>query len=306
MIVTLTGANDFARSSELRRLVQAFIAEHTDFGLERLDGEEASADRMRESVSSMPFLTARKLVVLREPGKQKAFAEAIGDIIKEVPETTDVLIVEPKLDKRLSYYKTLKKSTEFKEFTDLDASGLAKWAAEYAKEQGGTLTSGDARLLIDRVGPNQQALTQELQKLLAYDPKITRASIELLTELAPQSTVFELLDAAFAGKAKRAMELYKEQRALKVEPQAIIAMLAWQVHVLAVIKIAGTRSAEDIAREAKLNPYVVRKTQGLARAIPLPKLKTLTADLLSLDVKMKTQSIDADEALQHYLLTLAV
>jgi len=306
MIVTLTGANDFARSSELRKLVRAFIAEHTDFGLERLDGEEASADRMRESISSLPFLTARKLVVLREPGKQKAFAEKIADILKEVPETTDVIIVEPKLDKRLSYYKTLKKSADFKEFTELDANGLSKWAAEYVKEQGGALTGTDARLLIDRVGPNQQALTQELQKLLSYDPHITRASIEMLTEPAPQSTVFELLDAAFAGKAKRAMELYKEQRALKVEPQAIIAMLAWQVHVLAVVKTAAPRSADDIAREARLNPYVVRKTQGLARAMTLPKLKTLTADLLALDLKLKTQSIDADEALQHYLLQLAV
>jgi DNA polymerase-3 subunit delta len=304
MIVTLTGSNDFARSAELKKLVAAFVQEHTDMGLERLDGEEHDAARMRESASAMPFLTARKMVVLREPGKQKAFAENISAILKDVADTTDLIIVEPKLDKRLSYYKTLKKETDFRELNELDAGGLARWAGDYARGRGGSLGASEARLLVDRIGPNQQLLQQELDKLLAYDLHITKETIGLLTEATPQSTVFELLDAAFSGRTRRAFELYREQRALKVEPQAIIAMLAWQLHVLAVIKTAGARSVEDIARTAKLNPFVVRKSQALARGLSLSNLKTKIAELLELDLALKTKSMDADEALQLYLLTL--
>lgn len=302
--MTLTGSNDFARSAELKKLVADFVREHTDMGLERLDGEEHDAARMRESAASLPFLTARKMVVLREPGKQKAFAEHISDILKDAADTTDLIIVEPKLDKRLSYYKTLKKETDFREVNELDASGLARWAEQYAKARGGALSTADARLLIDRLGPNQQLLQQELDKLLAYDLSVTKQTIELLTEVTPQSTVFELLDAAFAGRTRRAFELYREQRALKVEPQAIIAMLAWQLHVLAAIKTAGNRSVDEIARTAKLNPFVVRKSQGLARHLTLTNLKAKIAELLELDVNLKTKAMDADEALQLYLLTL--
>lgn len=304
MIVTLTGSNDFARTRELKKLVSAFVQEHTDMGLERLDGEEHDAARMRESAASLPFLTARKMVVLREPGKQKAFAEHITDVIKEAADTTDLIIVEPKLDKRLTYYKTLKKETDFRELNDLDAAGLSRWAIEYVQAQNGTLTQADAKLIVDRIGANQQLLQQELDKLVAYDLRITRQTIELLTEATPQSTVFELLDAAFAGRTKRAFELYREQRSLKVEPQAIIAMLAWQLHVLAVIKTAGARSVEDIARVSKLNPFVVRKSQGLARGQTLVNLRKKIAELLELDLSLKTKSMDADEALQLYLLTL--
>jgi DNA polymerase-3 subunit delta len=304
MIVTLTGSNDFARTSELKKLIATFVAEHTDMGLERLDGEEHDAARMRESVSSMPFLTARKLVVLREPSRQKAFAEHLADVIKDVPETTDLVIVEPKLDKRLSYYKTLKKETDFRELDELDPSGLSRWAVEYVKAASGTLSPANASFLVGRVGAGQQQLQQELDKLLAYDLTVSRQTIELLTEAAPQSTVFELLDAAFTGRTKRAFELYREQRALKVEPQAIIAMLAWQLHVLAVIKTAGGRSIEDIARQAKLNPFVVRKSQALARGLSLANLKAKIEALLQLDLNLKTKSMDADEALQFYILTL--
>jgi DNA polymerase III delta subunit len=253
----------------------------------------------------MPFLTPRKLVVLREPGRQKAFAEAIADTLKEIADTTDLIIYEPKLDKRGIYYKTLKKATDFREFGDLDAASLARWAVGYVKEQNGDLSQADAKLLIDRVGLNQQTLRSELDKLLAYDEKITHDSIKLLTEPLPQSTVFELLDAAFTGKTGRVFELYHEQRALRVEPQAIIAMLAWQLHVLAVVKAGGQRSADEIARESKFNPFVIRKSQGITRQLTLEHIKQFIADLLELDMQLKRSSIDADEALKLYLLKLA-
>jgi len=303
MITTLTGPNDFARTHELQTRVAAFVTEHGDFAIERFDGEESSMQRMREGLQSLPFLTARKLVVLREPGKQKAFAEDVASILEGIADTTDVIIVEPKLDKRLSYYKTLKKSTDFLEFIELDAGGLAKWAMAYCKAHASEISQADARMLIDRVGGNQQMLQNELDKLIAFAPQITAQTIERLTDWLPQSTIFELLDAAFAGKTERAMALYAEQRALRVEPQAIIAMLAWQLHILVVVKAgATTRSSEEIAKMAKLNPFVVRKSQGLVRGLTLNRLRDLVSDLLSIDRQLKRSSIDADDIVQLFLL----
>lgn len=305
MITTLTGANDFARMQVLHERVTAFIAEHGEYALERLDGEETSAEQMRAALESLPFLTPKKLVVLREPSKQKPFTENISDILKATTETTDVIIVEPKLDKRQTYYKTLKKDTDFQDFPELDGNGLAKWAVQYVKEQGGSLSLPDAKMLVDRLGPNQQMMQQELNKLLAYDASITAQTIELLTERLPQSTVFELLDAAFAGNQHKAMSLYKEQRALKVEPQAILAMLAWQLHILVVVKAGAPRLTDEIAKATKLNPFVVRKSQGLVRNLTLSRLKQLVADLLELDTRLKRSSIDADEAMQLFLFKLS-
>ena len=289
----------------LQRRVTGFVAEHTDMGLERLDGEEASFDRMREALESLPFLASRKLVLLQSPSANKEFLEKATDLLKEVPETTDVLIIEPKLDKRTAYYKFLKKSTDFQEFNELDELGLSKWLVQMAKERGGTLSQTDARYLVERVGANQQLLANELAKLLNYDPKITRQTIDLLTDLTPQSTIFELLDAALAGKTQRALELYAEQRAMKVEPQQILALLAWQLHVLALVKVAGERDAGAIAREAKLNPFVVRKSQGVARRLSLAEVKQLVHNTLELDIRLKSEPVDADEALQTLLLQLA-
>jgi DNA polymerase-3 subunit delta len=303
-ITVLTGDNSYMLQAELHRLIAEFVAEHTDMALEQLDGEEAEFDRLRESLQSLPFLASKKLVVLRSPSANKQFVEAAQDLLTELPETTDVIIVEPKLDKRQSYYKFLKKQPGFHEFSQMDVPRLAKWLVDQAAAQGRTLESRDATYLIERVGANQQLLANEVEKLGLYDKVITKRTIDELTERAPQSTIFELLDAALAGKRKRALELYQEQRVMKVEPQQILALLGWQLHIMALVKTAGERDPSQIASEAKINPFVVRKTQGIVRNMTLAELKALIHEVLTLDIRLKSESIDADEALQNLIISL--
>lgn len=304
MLTTLTGNNQFMLQQELNRIISDFKAQYGDLNLERVDGEEASAERLIEATHSLPFLAEKKLVILRNPGSQKVFVEGIEDIINNVPEEVDVVIVESKIDRRSRYFKELKVKTALKEFTQLDSQKLNTWIVQFTNEQGGSISLSDANYLIERVGQNQQILYGELQKLLAYDSSISRQSIDLLTEPTPQSTIFELIDSAFNGNKSKLLNLYRQQRALKVEPQQIIAMLAWQLHVLALVKTAGDKSSDEIAREAKLNPYVVRKTASLAKRISLTETKKLIRRALELDVRLKSQTVDADEALQHFLLTI--
>lgn len=306
MIITLTGENNFSLQQAQDTLVETFVDEHGDLALERLDGQEVSIERISEALTGLPFLASKKLVVLREPGTNKQFSEQVEQLLSNLPETNDAILVEPKLDKRTVYYKFLKKQTDFQEFPELDQHGLARWLVDTAKDKKGSLSPTDARYLVERVGTNQQLLSNELEKLLLYSSDITRQTIDLLTEATPQSTIFQLLEAAFAGQTQTALKLYAEQRALKVEPAQIIAMLTWQLHTLAIIKAAGDRPVEATAQEAKLNPFVVRKSQTIARQLTLTELKKLINNLLKIDIAMKTTNIDTDEALQHYLLELAV
>jgi len=308
----LTGANSFALRAELHKLVAGFLAEQgdgADMALERLDGEDSSYERMQEAMQSLPFLAAKKLVVLQAPGANKEFAEKAADLLKELPETTDLVIVEPKLDKRLVYYKLLKKQPGFTEFPELDENGLAAWLIKQAAARGVKIASNDARYLVERVGTNQHYLSNEIEKLslgAGETGKISRQLIDDLTAATPSSTIFQLLEAAFAGNTRAALELYAEQRALKVEPQQIIAMLAWQLHVLALVKAAGSsKPSDDIAREAKLNPFVVRKTAGVARSLTMARTRQLVADLTTIDERLKRESLNADDVLLEYLVGLS-
>jgi DNA polymerase-3 subunit delta len=305
MVTTLTGVNSFTLDQAAQQLITAFVDRYSDMGLERLDGEELTMDRIQEALTTIPFLAERKLVVTRRGGGLKAWTEQAEAILSQLPDTTDVLLIEPKLDKRLSYYKYLKAHTSFHDYPELDAGSLIRWLCQQAEANQGSLAPSVARILVDRVGLNQQRLNQELTKLLLFNPTITRESVEELTEQAPQSTIFTLLEAAFNGDSARALKLYQEQRALKVEPLQLIAMLTWQLHIIALIKAAGSRSPDAIAKEAKLSPYVVKKSMAIARSLRVAELKALLADLQAIDQKSKRQAINLDDSLQNYLLTIS-
>lgn len=304
MIKTLTGNNSYGVRAELNRLTNEFVKEYTDMGLEKIDGEEAELAQIRESLRSLPFLASKKMVVLRNPSAQKQFVDQAEKLLDEVPETTDVILVETKLDKRGSYFKYLKAKTDFHELNELDEYTLSTWLVQRAKDLGAELKTGDAKLLIERVGPNQQLLNHELEKLTLFDPKVSQRTIELLTDASPSSTIFQLVDAALAGQAEQALRLYEEQRVQRVEPYAIIGMLAWQLHAVAVVKAAGDKTDAEIAKEAKLNPFVISKSRRIAQKLQLTDIKRLINDLLNIDIRLKSESIDPDEALKNYLIKL--
>lgn len=304
-VTTLAGGNSFGLQRELQARVTAFLNEHGDMALERLDGEETSYDRMREALESLPFLASKKLVVLRGPSSNKEFVEKAVALLDNLSDATDVIIVEPKLDKRTAYAKYLQKKTDYQEYKELDAMALSRWLVEEAKAAGSSLKPTDATYLVNRLGPQQQLLATELQKLISTGKPIDRSLIDGLTEPVPQSSTFDLLEAAFSGDYQKTLALYEDQRKQNVEPQAIVGLLAWQLHVLAVCAWAGEdHTAQDIARDAKLHPFVVQKSVNLARRIGKARLRVHIERLTKLDEDLKTSAILADDAVQAYLLSL--
>lgn len=304
MLIALTGKNSYMLRRRLDELMAGFAKKYGDLALEKLDGSEVEPQVITDAVVAMPFLAQRKMVVVRDLSRNQAAAEAIEQIISSIPVSTDLVIYEPDIDRRSAYFKVLKAQTTFEEFGELDARQLAKWLVDSAKTQGGQLTLADANYLVERLGPNQSLLANELDKLLTYDLKISRQSIDLLTEPNPQSRIFDLLDAAFKQDKRRALKLYDEQRAQKVDPQAILAMLAWQLRLLSIAKHMGQRPPSTVAKELGISEYPLRKASDLAAKIDEKRLKTLVEEALTLDVRTKTSAVDLDEALKTYITTL--
>ncbi len=304
MIVTLAGVNSFTLRQRLDRLSAEFTKKYGSLALEKFDGEEHEAPEIIEGLQSLPFLAQRKLVVVRSGGLNKQFAEEIEQIISSIGETTDVVMYEPQIDKRTAYFKVLKSRTEFEEFNESEPQTLAKWLVEEAKNQGVMFNITDANYLVERVGTNQSLLANELDKLVVYNREITRQSIDLLTEPTPQSKIFDLLDAAFGGHKARALELYEQQRAQKVEPQAILAMIAWQLQQIAVAKMAGNRPITEVSRDSGMKQYPLRKARNLADQLSDKDLKKMVPEALNIDWRGKTTALDMDEALKNYIISL--
>lgn len=304
MVVTITGTNSFGIRKRINDILSEFVKKYGELAVERIDGEETQTQNIIDAVQALPFLSKRKMTMVSGLGSNKQAAEDIEQILSSVSDTTDLVFYEPAPDKRTSYYKTLKAKTQIEEFHELDILGLARWLVEEAKKTGGELNLSDASYLVERVGQNQQLLYNELQKILTYDLQISRNNIDLLTDPTPQSKIFDLLDAAFAGNKQRALELYTDQRAQAVEPQAIMAMLTWQLRLLTLVKLAGNRSSGSIAKDIGVNPYPIDKAARLVKNLSEDKLREMADEAFQMDWRSKTTVFDLDEAIKTYISTI--
>lgn len=305
MVTALVGTNWYGLKHALDDLVSQFQAKHGDMAIEKIYAPDVSYNDIAGALESVSLFVSTKMVVVTDISGNKETVEKISELLKKVDDSTNFVIVESSVDKRSSYYKTLNKLDNFREFSELNEAQLSAWIQDYVTVAGGSISRSDANYLIERVGSNQTLIERELAKLLQFDPNITRKSIEELTDQTPSSTVFNLVDTVFAGNTDRALQLYDEQRAQRVEPQAIYGMLVWQMHIVTICAAAGDKTSDEIARETGLNAYVVGKAQAIARRMGGAKVQQFLKLLRDIEITSKQQTYNLDDALKYAITSLA-
>jgi DNA polymerase III delta subunit len=304
MITTLSGSNNYLIDIELKKILSDFENQQGKLAIEQIDASESDVQSINEAIIGLSFLSPIRLIVLKSGSSNKQFIDSIDQTLPQVPSTNQVVLVEPSIDKRLSYYKTLKSLTEFKSFEPLDFGQTARWIESLVKDRGGRISSNSSRYLVELIGLDQMRISNEIDKLLTYNSEIDRETIDRLVEPVAQTSIFQLLDAVFNSGPKDILRIYDDQKTQKVEPQQIIAMLTWQIHIIAMIKAAGDLSASEIARKTKISPYVVSKSMSMAKKLSKADIKQITNNLLELDVKLKNKTVDIDDALLQLLLSV--
>jgi len=304
MVTLLTGDNEFAIAHEQKQIIDHYLAEYDAYGLEKLDAEELDLSRLRDAVMQMPFLVNKKLVILYKPFVSKLVVELFSELSDDIPVEIDVLLVDAKADKRTKLYKQLSASKLVKEYPALKGSALEKWMIEYSALHGSSISTADAGYLVDRVGSGQMNLAREIEKL-SYVDTITRTEIDALTDQSLQSSVFDLLDKTFAGKKDHALQMYDQLLANKTDPSEVLALIGWQLHVLALVKYAGEGSSPDVASKTGLHPFVAGKAIYIARALSSVQIKQSVQSALNTDIRIKTSATDAADAVRVLLLELS-
>lgn len=303
MITAFIGDNYPARETALKEFVGNFSMIHGAAAIDKLSGDSIELNLLKDSVATIPFLSSKRMVIVRGLSQNKEISDNFGDLVGYVADSTELVVVENHLDSRSRFLTELKKYAEIKEFKHLEGEDLVDWVVEQVNQLGGSINRALANLLVDRVGNNHQILASELEKLVLYDPKITEESIMGLTSLNPQSSVFAMLDSTFNNQPARAIKLYKEQREQGLEPGYLLGMISWQLYVLAVVKSAIGLSVDRIAKESKMNPFVIRKNLNIARHVSNAKLRKMLDDTIEADRLIKRQSTNADDVLKTLILS---
>ncbi len=305
MITTITGKNHYQSHRMFHDLVDSHLAEHGDISVERFSGEDLELNKLQEALQSLPFLAARKLVIIRGIASQKGLHDSIQDYLADVPESTDVVIYDPELDKRTTFYKFLNKQTTMHAMSELDEFALVGWVAEEASKRDIQADRSVLSLLVQRVGADQWQLHNELEKLRNHPQPITKKIIEDVIALNPRDTIFEMLDMTLQGNDQKAVTTLARLKTLGLDAHYVMSMLAWQLHIMSLLVFSSGQSPDQIGRQAKISPYVLRKAQVAAKRMSKQELSAVLAMMVAADSKLKSAPVDADLVVRQLVSKIA-
>ena len=225
-MIVLTGDNEYLIKKRLSELVEDFQKKNGNFSIERIDSKKIDFEDLMSNLQSVSLLSPNRMFILDRPGAYESWTEDFNELIKTIPSTTTVVVLEPKIDKRLKYFKDLRKVDQFESYDVLYGAQLSKWIVDYVAKQKATIDFVDANYLIEIVGNDQNRLVNELDKLIAYDVKITRSNIDLLVEPSLNTTAFKLLDVAFSGEYQQVSKIFNQLIVDKTAIAQIIGAIA--------------------------------------------------------------------------------
>ena len=128
-------------------------------------------------------------------------------------------------------------------------------------------------------------------KLALSGQKVTKALITEIIEPNPEASAFELLDAVIAGDldlARRRLSAVRQGE----DAYKFVGLLVSQLYTLTLVRSAGDRSPNTIAKESGVHPYVVQKMQSAARHMSMARISELVDQVARLDRQMKSTGVE--------------
>jgi len=304
MLYVLAGDNKYMIDQKIQYIISDDLKSNPGSEVHSVDELVAKLPDIYALLDGYSLFSSHKIIVIKNPIKINGFSEEHEKLIGQVGDNT-LIISGNEMDKRTSIYKFFRKQQNFTECNSLNPADLNKWVVVYAKSIGAVISSFDATFLIGRLGNDQYLLKNEIDKLALLDNNISKANIQNFSDQTIESSIFDLIEATFNGNPKKALEIYDEQIQLKVEPIQIMYLLTWQLINLSYVYLGKNMSSQDLEKKYKVKSFFQSKARRVIDKMDYPEFRSLVSRIADIDYKSKTSSVELDEALRNFIVTIS-
>ncbi|MDD3931078.1 MAG: DNA polymerase III subunit delta [Eubacteriales bacterium] len=341
-VYVLTGEETFL----IENIVESLTAELIEPGAVNLDrlvcygqgrGGKVSLEQIMTEVRTPPFLSKRKLVIVRESnwlsagqsarktGKAAASDEdaddtdnptepinrtdALIDLFDRVPDSASLVMIENKVDRRLKkLIQAVERNGVLISLERATPNVLQQWIEAQCRRHSITIDRDTAESLIDRCEESMQIIEQELTKIFLFCEAtkcrhLTREIIDAVSLPDLHGSIFDLTDALSSGRIVEALRLTDTLISQKQPIQLILFMLSR--HFRQLICAAELNKRDALVSALRIPPFVADRLIRQAGRINIDHLERLYASCFETDVSIKSGRISDRLALETLLVESA-
>lgn len=274
------------------------------------EGKDINVGEIIDLAETLPFLADRRVIFIKNSGLFKSGGEKMAQYLENPNETTTFVFTESEIDKRSKLFKLLSGNGLAVEFATQDESTLKRWVGSILSKEGKKITDQTCSRFLAKTGSDMQNIQMELEKLICYcydKEVITDEDVDAICTTRLQDRIFEMVEHVAKHDPQKALVLYYDLLAMKVEPIKIITLIARQYNLMLQAKELKKKgfASKDIASKIGVPPFAAKKYLDQAASYKSYELRDKLEKCVSMDQAVKSGKLDGKMSVELLILDKA-
>lgn len=318
-----TGPEEYLMNEAIDALKDKFIEESFEtLNYIVIDGKEANFDNIFNACETLPFMSSKKLVIIRDIGEigeneGNDFDTIMSTYVEGLDDYLCLIIMDRSnsLKKTSKLYKAINKLDGVVDFPNLKGKDLNTWIEKKLNKHSKTMSNS---ILSYFIGESTYGdynsiktlydLENELLKVINYasDKEIAKDDIDIVLTKSLDTNIFNLLSSINRRDSDSALKIFNEMYISNEPVQRIIVMIIRQLRLMLGYKLYREKgySDGDIQEKLGIKPFEFKKISKESYNFNEKQLKSALDYILELDIKQKTSSQDEKLALEMFIINL--
>ncbi|WP_350342512.1 DNA polymerase III subunit delta [Proteinivorax tanatarense] len=278
-----------------------------------LIGSDFTLNRVEEVLQGLPFMSDKRLVVLKNTGlfkkngskKEKELENLLIEYLNN-PNPQIVLVVaevECHNVKSRKIYKLIHKEGTILHCNSLKPYEIRQWIKEQFENHNIKVTGGIINTLAASLDNNLYTLENEINKIVAYlgdKETLTIEDVNAVCAFANNDNIFELIDKISEGKSSDAIKVLHKMNKNGTHYLLIYSMIVNHFRLLTKVLDFTQRgyTSKNINNKLKLHPFRLEKAIKQTSLFTLKNLHKKLSILAKYEGKIKQGKIEGVQGLE--------
>lgn len=291
----LYGTESYLKKLYRDKIKESLIEDGDEMNFNYFEGKSIDENELISVAQTLPFFSDKRLILV-ENSELFNKQSLLGDLTETIPDSTTIVFIEDKVNKRYKLFKNINKNGHVSEFNGLDPRNLKMFLASLLKDGDKKITGDLATYFIDKTGPNMEIIMTEAEKIISYAYNrevITKEDIDAIVTTQITGKIFEMIDAIGSKQRVKALNLYYDLVKLRESSMTILYLINRQFNILLQVRELhkSGRNSQEIASSVGIPPFAVRKNINQANNFTSNQLRNALEFGTDIEHKIKTGRI---------------